>query len=59
MTYKDATTAAGKVQGVKPEIMAVDLSNALAQIVEEKKDQFVFYPTKAFFELMKEKQASN
>ena len=54
MTYKDATNAAGRVQGAKPEIMAVDLSNALAQIVDEKEDRFVFYPTTAFFALMKE-----
>ncbi|OUW30179.1 MAG: hypothetical protein CBD29_00520 [Synechococcus sp. TMED169] len=59
MTYKDATNAAGKVQGAKPEIMAVDLTNALAQIVDEKEDRFVFYPTTAFFALMKDQGAPN
>ena len=59
MTYQDATTAASKVQGTKPEIMAVDLTNALAQIVDDKEDRFVFYPTKAFFALMKDQKASN
>ena len=58
MTYKDATAAAGKVQGTKPEILAVDLTNALAQIVEEKEDRFVFYPTPAFFALMKDQPAA-
>ena len=38
--------------------MAVDLTNALAQIIDEKEDQFVFYPTKAFFALMKEQPAA-
>jgi hypothetical protein len=59
MTYQDATAAAGKVQGAKPEILAVDLTNALAQIIDEKEDRFVFYPTKAFFALMKDQKASN
>ena len=59
MTYQDATTAASKVQGTKPEIMAVDLTNELAQIVDDKEDRFVFYPTKAFFALMKDQKASN
>ena len=58
MTYKDAQAATTKVQGAKPEIMAVDLTNALAQIIDEKKDQFVFYPTKAFFALMKDQPAA-
>jgi len=58
MTYKDAKAATTKVQGAKPEIMAVDLTNALAQIIDEKKDQFVFYPTKAFFALMKDQPAA-
>ena len=58
MTYKDATTAASKVQGTKPEILAVDLTNALAQIIDEKEDRFVFYPTAAFFALMKEQPAA-
>ena len=58
MTYKDATAAASKVQGTKPEILAVDLTNALAQIIDEKEDRFVFYPTAAFFALMKEQPAA-
>ena len=54
LSYSDATKAAAGIQGAKPEVQAADLTNALAQIIEEKKDEFVFYPTQAFFKLMKE-----
>ena len=58
MTYKDATTASSKVQGTKPEILAVDLTNALAQIIDEKEDRLSSIPTAAFFALMKEQPAA-
>jgi len=58
LSYSDAIKAAAGIQGAKPEVQAADLTNALAQIIEEKKDEFVFYPTQAFFKLMKEQGAN-
>ena len=57
LSYSDATKAAAGIKGAKPEVQAADLTNALAQIIEEKNDEFVFYPTSAFFKLMKEQGA--
>ncbi|RCL53975.1 MAG: hypothetical protein DBW85_02545 [Synechococcus sp. MED-G71] len=54
LSYGDASRAASSIQGAKPEIQAADITNALAQIIDEKKDNFVFYPTSDFFKLMKE-----
>ena len=58
LSYSDAIKAAAGIQGAKPEVQAAYLTNALAQIIEEKKDEFVFYPTQAFFKLMKEQGAN-
>ena len=52
----DATRASKSIQGANPEIQAADLTNALAQMIEDKEDNFVFYPTSDFFTLMKEKE---
>ena len=54
LSYGDASRAAKSIQGANPEIQAADITNALAQMIEEKKDNFVFYPTSEFFTLMKE-----
>ncbi|OUT70573.1 MAG: hypothetical protein CBB79_09110 [Synechococcus sp. TMED19] len=54
LSYGDASRAAKSIQGANPEIQAADITNALAQMIEEKKDSFVFYPTAEFFTLMKE-----
>lgn len=56
LSYGDATRASKSIQGANPEIQAADLTNALAQMIEDKEDNFVFYPTSDFFTLMKEKE---
>jgi len=56
MSYDDAKKAADKITGTKVELLAADITVALGQIIEQKQDQFVFYPTQAFFKLMQEQQ---
>jgi regulator of protease activity HflC (stomatin/prohibitin superfamily) len=56
LSYGDATRASKSIQGANPEIQAADLTNALAQMIEDKEDNFVFYPTSDFFTLMQEKE---
>jgi hypothetical protein len=54
LSYNDAATAASKITGTKVELLAADLTVALGRIIESKNDEFVFYPTQAFFKLMQE-----
>jgi hypothetical protein len=54
LSYSDAAKAASKITGTKVEIMAADITVALGQMIEQKQDQYVFYPTQAFFKLMQD-----
>ena len=58
LSYNDAAAAAAKITGTKVELLAADLTVALGRMIETKNDEFVFYPTPAFFKLMQEQGQS-
>ena len=58
LSYNDAAAAASKITGTKVELLAADLTVALGRMIETKNDEFVFYPTPAFFKLMQEQGQS-
>ncbi len=59
LSYNDAAAAAAKITGTKVELLAADLTVALGRMIETKTDEFVFYPTPAFFKLMQEQGQSS